>query len=126
MILTSNQEIDIIKYEYDKDNKLVITCNCGKCKEIIEQYIYLDKITNIYCKKCKKILCLIPLEVNINTGKLIDFKIMTYYKVSKILKDKKIASILDKETNKKDKDRLQLKIIKDYILNNQYKNDKDN
>lgn len=126
MILASNQEIDIIKYEYDKDNKLIITCSCGKCKEIIEQYIYLDKITNIYCKKCKKIICLIPLEVSINTGKLIDFKIMTYYKVSKILKNKKIASILDKETNKKDKDRLQLKIIKDYILNNQYKNDKDN
>ena len=125
MILASNQEIDIIKYEYDKDNKLIITCSCGKCKEIIEQYIYLDKITNIYCKKCKKIICLIPLEVNINTGKLIDFKITTYYKVSKILKDKKIASILDKETDKKDKDRLQLKIIKDYILNNQYKNDKD-
>lgn len=124
MIIASTLDLDIVKYEYDNDNKLSIECKCCKCNNDIKQLVHLDKITNIYCKKCKKVICLVPLEVSEKSGKLIDFKIVTYYSVNKILKLKQVQDRLSKESDKESKDRLQLKIIKEYLIDTHVKNDK--
>ena len=124
MILSSTVDLDIIKYEYDNNNRLIIECKCCKCDNNIKQHIHLDKITNIYCKKCKKIVCVIPLEISEKSGKLVDFVIVTYYNVNKILKLKQVQDKLNKESDKESKDRLQLKIIKEYLRDNHVKKNK--
>lgn len=126
MDLLVKEGLNITKYRYEYEvydssiKKLIINYKCENCSEDGEQQIYLDKITKVYCSKCKKVWCIIPLQVNNFTEELIDFEIMKYYKVNKLFKVKQIADILDKITDKKAKDKAKLRVVKDYLSNQKY------
>ena len=107
----------IIGYSKIDKEKYILHIKCEKCGEKFEKTIKNNKVSLIKCEKCKSLIVFIPVEVNGESGEIIDFYDMTYYEYSKHIKEweeKKKDSI--KDLDKKEIDRLKLNYITNILL----------
>lgn len=114
MLMTSSNGLSVIGYKICRDNRTELSLKCEECKEVIVKRINLNKITNVYCKKCGNRWSIIPIEVNNNSGELIDFRIESYFKINKLLHNKDIKEKLNNITDKNEKNGKILNIIQGY------------
>lgn len=117
--MTSGKDLEIIGYKINKMNSnqrnVITELKCLKCNNEMEKKIDFDKITHIKCDKCKFRWSIIPLEISYNNNDLIDFRIESYQKIAKILREGKITTDISNIQDKSKREQLKLSYIQKYF-----------